>query len=323
LKVIKEYPIFGSGPETFRLSFMPHKGLELAKMEKNVNYDNPHNNYLYLWATTGTVGLITYLYLLWCCFREGMRRLRKDHDDTSPTLYLGMGTALVAYCVSMLTGFDTIATMFYLYTLIAVFGAGECRLDSAAQSTGTSFKRKGLIIIPIILFSLTLYDVSRSLLADHLTLKALSAMGKNPPGLLEARPLLQRSCNLLPRESFYRIQLALVHLRIGQREEGRKDSLREAIHWGYLSLFHGWSPENSFNLISTAYLNLRDCRSAEWACRQALEIDPHNYPLLTNLAMSLSCQGKKKEALDELVKVLSIDPNNHLAGKLKESLGGN
>jgi len=320
LKVIKEYPIFGSGPETFRLSFMPHKGLELAKMEKNVNYDNPHNNYLYLWATTGAVGLLSYLYLLWCCFREGIRRLRKNDDEASPTLYLGTAASLGAHCVSMLTGFDTIATLFYLYTLIAVFGASEGPLDSATPSVASSSAIKGSLIIPIILFCVMLYDVSRTLSADHLALKALQAAGKNPAELLEARPLLESSCNLLPRESFYRTQLALVHLRISQKTDGREDALRAAIHWGYLSLFHGWSPENSFNLISTAYLNLGDCRSAEWACRKALAIDPHNYPLLINLAMSLSCQGKRNEALDTMAKVLSIDPDNQLAGKLKESL---
>lgn len=322
LKVIKESPIFGSGPETFRLSFMPHKGLELAKMEKNVNYDNPHNNYLYLWATTGTVGLISYLCLLWCCFREGARKLRKSHDKTSPTLSLGMVAALGAYCVSMLTGFDTISTLFYLYTLIAVLGASECRLGSPAKSTGTSSERWGFIIVPIILLSLSVYDVSRALLADHLALKALRTAGKNPPGLYEARSQLERSCKLLPRESFYPTQLALIHLRTSQKNEDRENALREAIHWGYRSLFHGWSPENSFNLISTAYLNLGDCRSAEWACRKGLAMDPHNYPLLTNLAMSLSCQGKRNKALDAVEKVLSIDPDNQLAGKLKESLVG-
>jgi O-antigen ligase len=321
-KVIKEHPIFGSGPETFRLSFMPHKGIELARMEKNVNYDNPHNNYLYLWATTGTVGLIAYFYMLWCCFREGMGRLRKDRDDTSPTFYLGMVTALVAYCVSMLTGFDTICTLLYLYTLIALFGASESRVAPETRSTGTSLKRKGLIIVPIILLSLTVYDAARTLLADHLALKGLSAAGKNPPGLFEARALLERSCKALPRESFYRIQLALVHLRMGQYGKGKEEALREAIHWGSSSLNHGWAPENSFNIISTAYLNLRDCRSAEEACRQALAIDPHNYPLLANLAVSLSCQGKRKEALDAVEKVLSIDPTNQLAIKLRKSLSG-
>lgn len=321
-KVIKEYPIFGSGLETFRLSFMPHKGIELAKMEKNVNYDNPHNNYLYLWTTTGTVGLIAYLCLLWCCFREGVRGLRKGHDDTSPTLYLGLGASLVAYCVSMLTGFDTICTLLYLYTLIALFGSRESRMDSQTRGTQASSKRYVFIIIPIIFLVLTLYDVSRTLLADHLALKGLKAAGRNPPGLLEARALLERSCKALPRESFYRIQLALVHLRIGQYGKGKEAALREAIHWASLSLNHGWAPENSFNLMSTAYLSLGDCRSAERVCRQALQMDPHNYPLLTNLAMSLACQGKRKEALDALEKVLSIDPNYPVARNLKKSLTG-
>jgi O-antigen ligase len=318
-KVIKEYPLFGSGPETFRLSFMPYKGIELAKMEKNVNYDNPHNNYLYIWATTGTLGLITYLYLLFCSFREGIRNL-KENIASNPTFYLGILTSLEAYCIAMLTGFDTISTIFYFYCIIALIAVSDNHLGKKAQIVKPKHKRNVLVMIVIILSCLIIYDTSRFLLADHLTLKALKLIGKKPPHLLEARQILKRSCNLLPRESFYRLQLAIVNLKIGRKEVGKKDSLREAVHWGYLSLLHSWAPENSYNIIGTAYLNLRDCRSAEWACRRGLEIDPYNYPLRTNLAISLSCQGKRQEALNEVVKALSIDPNYSLALWLKKFL---
>ncbi|RLA92942.1 MAG: hypothetical protein DRG25_05415 [Deltaproteobacteria bacterium] len=320
-KVIKKYPIFGSGPETFRLSFMPYKGIELAKMEKNVNYDNPHNNYLYIWATTGTLGLITYLYLLFCSFREGIRNL-KENIASNPTLYLGILTSLEAYCIAMLTGFDTITTIFYFYGIIVLIAVSDNHLVKKDQITKPKHKGNFLVMIVIILSGLIIYDTSRVLLADHLTLKALKLVGKKPPHLLKARQILKRSCNLLPRESFYRLQLAMVNLKIGRKEVGKKDSFREAVHWGYLSLLHSWAPENSYNVISTAYLNLRDCRSAEWACRRGLEVDPYNYPLRTNLAISLSCQGKRKEALNEVIKALSIDPSYSLAIKLKKFLTG-
>ena len=320
LKVIKEYPLFGSGPETFRISFMPYKGIELARMEKNLNYDNPHNNYLFLWATAGTLGFVAYLYMLLCCFKEGLRKIKNNNHLNSPIFYLGILTSLEAYCVSMVTGFDTISTVFYFYVIIAILAGGKRPLKTKEQSAGTASKKYTMLIILICLSCLTFYDVSRALMADHLTLKALKLLGKKPPCISKACQNLRHSCALLPRESFYRLQLGMIYLKIGQKEVEKKDSLHEAVHWGYLSLLHGWAPENSYNLIGTAYLYLRDCRSAEWACKQGLEVDPHNYPLRTNLAISLSCQGKTREALNEVVKALSIDPDYPFARKLKKWL---
>lgn len=317
LKVIREHPILGSGPETFRLSFMPHKSLELARMEKNVNWDNPHNNYLNLWASTGTLGIITYLFLLFCCFRAGIRGLKKEEASFSPVLYLGIITSLEAYCVAMLTGFDTISTIFCLYGIIAVLAAGESQLEKKVRVNGRSFRRYGLLIISILLTCLTLYDTSRVLLADHLALKGIKLLRENPPRILEARDILKRSCNLLPRESFYRLQLGMVYLKIGQKERENKEALREAIHWGNQSLRHSWAPENSHNLISISYLYLRDYHRAEQACRQGLEIDPYNCQLRTNLAISLSCQGKSREALNEAEKALSVDPDYSPARGIK------
>jgi len=320
-KVIREHPIFGSGPETFRLSFMPHKSLELARMEKNVNYDNPHNNYLNLWASTGTLGLATYLFLLFCCFREGIRGLKKEKSSFSPVLYLGIITSLEAYSVSMLTGFDTISTVFYLYVIIALLASGESQIEKKVRVNGRSFKGYAFLAILIFLSCLAIYDTSRVVRADQMALKGIKLLKKNPPGILEARDILKRSCNLLPRESFYRLQLGMVCLKIGQKEEGSKEALREAVHWGKQSLCHSWAPENSHNLISISYLYLGDYHSAEQACRQGLGIDPYNYPVRTNLAISLSCQGKNREALIEVEKALSIDPDYPPARDLRTRLG--
>lgn len=320
-KVIKEYPIFGSGPETFRLSFMPHKSLELARIAKNVNWDNPHNNYLNLWASVGTLGILTYFFLLFCCFREGIRGLKKENPYFSPVLYLGIFTSLEAYCVSMLTGFDTISTIFLLYSIIALLATGENQFERKVKSTEKSFKMYAFFMILILLSGLTLYDTSRVLLADHLTLKGIKLQRENPPRIIEALDFLKRSCNLLPRESFYRLRLGMLYLEIGQKEQRSKEALRKAIHWGDRSLRHSWAPENSHNLISISYLYLEDWHNAEQACRQGLEIDPYNYPLRTNLAISLFCQGKNREALNEAEKALAIDPDYPLALDLRAQLG--
>lgn len=323
--VIKEYPLLGSGPETFRLAFMPHKSLALATMEKNVNFDNPHNNYLYLWTTTGTVGIIAYLYLLFCSFKEGIKKIKEDSASFPPTLCLGILTSLEAYCITMLTGFDTLSTIFYFYGIIALLATKSIPKSGQTEPLLSLTKRQNgfkvaMILVSFILFLLTLFDSSRVVLADSRALKAMKEINKPSPDSFKAKNFMLGACNLLPRESFYCLQLGMVHLTLWQKEKTREAYLREAIQWGYLSLFHGWAPENSYNLISTAYLFMGNCLGAEKVSKRALEIDPHNFPLRTNLAIALSCQGKHQEARSEVEKALAIAPEYPIAKKLREWL---
>jgi O-antigen ligase len=323
LKAIRENPLLGSGPETFRIAFMPHKSIELARLEKNVNFDNPHNNYLYLWATTGSVGLLTYFYLLFACFREGMRRLR-SHDSSPATLYLGVVSSLLAYGVCMLTGFDTIATLGYFCALIAILAAGQSPSErKASGGAGTVSGRYLLVFLCALLFGGVVYDTSRVLGADYLAHKALALDMRLPTSQDQAAALLERACARAPRESYYRLRLAELYLRRAQEAEYKEPLLlRKAVYWGELSLQQGWAPENSFQLMSTAYLRLKACAEAESTSRRGLALDPQNFPLRTTLACALACQGKREEARGEVVRALSIDPTYLPARRLKKSLEG-
>lgn len=56
---------FGIGIETYRYAFMSHKSKRLEALDPMTNHDNPHNNYLYILASFGIVGLLAYLWLLY------------------------------------------------------------------------------------------------------------------------------------------------------------------------------------------------------------------------------------------------------------------
>jgi Flp pilus assembly protein TadD len=56
---------FGIGIETYRYAFMSHKSKRLEALDPMTNHDNPHNNYLYVLASFGIVGLAAYLWVLY------------------------------------------------------------------------------------------------------------------------------------------------------------------------------------------------------------------------------------------------------------------
>ena len=64
----------GIGIETYRYAFMSHKSLRLEALDPMTNHDNPHNNYLYVLASFGLLGLAAYgwllVSLLWQAFRR-------------------------------------------------------------------------------------------------------------------------------------------------------------------------------------------------------------------------------------------------------------
>lgn len=320
LKVIRDYPLSGSGPETFRVAFMPHKSIELAGLERNVNFDNPHNNYLYLWATTGSVGLFAYLYLLFACVQEGMRRTRLP-DGSCATLYLGVVSSLVAYGVCMLTGFDTLATLGYFYILVAILAAGTSRPErEACGGTGNTFRQYAVMLATAVLLGVAVYDASRAWRADQLVQKALILDERDPAASEKAEALLEGACAMLPRESFYRLRLAESYLKNAQEAKHKERRLRRALHWGELSLQQGWAPENSYQLIGTAYLRLGACNEAELNARRGLAIDPYNFPLRITLARALTCQGRNEEALQEAERAFSVDPSYAPARRLEKKL---
>lgn len=321
LEVIKEHPVFGSGFSMFRLAFMPHKGIELARLEKNTNYDHPHNHYLYVWTTTGALGILAYLSLLVCSVRAGVRNLKARHPLVPPGVSLGLLASLGGYGLAMLTGIDTIATMVYFYAVTAVLAAGDGGELGQVSPRCRRLKQAGLLLAAVLLTGFVTFDSLRIISADHLALQGLvAAQADTPASFAESRTLLQQAADALPRESFYSLQAGAAALRLGLHEGKRSPAFQDAIAWGYRSLVHGWAPENSWNLISTSYLNRGQWAEAEQASRQGLALDPYNMPLMYNRAKALAYLGRRHEALEETERILSIYPAFTDAQELRRRL---
>lgn len=69
---------FGIGIETYRYAFMSHKSKRLEALDPMTNHDNPHNNYLYVLASFGIVGLLAYLWVLYRLLTVSFSRFWKN-----------------------------------------------------------------------------------------------------------------------------------------------------------------------------------------------------------------------------------------------------
>ncbi|PIR61389.1 MAG: hypothetical protein COY81_04385 [Candidatus Pacebacteria bacterium CG_4_10_14_0_8_um_filter_43_12] len=120
LEVWKRYPIFGSGLETFGYSYYQDRPVEHNLVsEWDFLYNKAHNEFLNFLATTGLVGLTSYVLLLgWVLFWATKKMFtdssQKENDKLLVSAMLG---SIVALSISNFFGFSTVmvTVLQYLY----------------------------------------------------------------------------------------------------------------------------------------------------------------------------------------------------------------
>ncbi len=111
LNLIKDHPLLGTGPETFAYSFLPYRPVELNQTaEWEFLYNKAHNEYLNIAATTGLLGLASYLFLIGKIVFLNVR-------TRNNILQAGLFAGWVGVLVSDFFGFSVVATslLFWLY----------------------------------------------------------------------------------------------------------------------------------------------------------------------------------------------------------------
>jgi len=121
----KSSPIFGTGVETFAFDYYKFKpaGQNMTS-EWDYLYNKAHNEYLNYLATTGIVGLGTYLSMififLWLFVKYYLSTIKKNVFDAN---HLVINIALVASYISILVtdsvGFSVVITNIYLFMIPA------------------------------------------------------------------------------------------------------------------------------------------------------------------------------------------------------------
>jgi putative inorganic carbon (hco3(-)) transporter len=244
IKVGLRYPIFGSGVETFAYSYYKDRPLAHNLVsEWDFLYNKAHNEFLNFWATTGAVGLISYLLLL-TAFSGGpvavilfpsatkniLRRIplaKKFATDeffsqfTVPNQFssflfsAALSTGLIALSVSNFFGFSTVMVTILLFLYPAFFV-----VTMAKDSNWFTFSlpnldpttRRVTYSLTIGIIFILLYWVFNMWQADK-----LFALGKsyNQAGQLQqAVSYLQQASTLEPSEATFTDELSLAYARL-------------------------------------------------------------------------------------------------------------
>lgn len=228
-KIIRDNFFFGAGPGTYRIAFMPYKTLKHEIREPRANYDSPHNAYLNMWGTRGTLAFLVYLWILLRFIKKSLIILgNKSTKKEDKLLIFVLLSALFSYMIWAFGSFDSNVTTPILFMLLASLSFWEYQSKPENNENKTSFKHANLIIrsIALIIAPLSIasiYNAHGFYRADQYFAKGfqqkkvargLQRSGKQKKAKLlffKATQNMKKAVSLNPNESSYSLRLTHVY----------------------------------------------------------------------------------------------------------------
>jgi len=115
-KIMKDYPMFGCGLNTYAL----------VEGRYDIGWGGyPHNSYLQMAAEIGVVGISIFLWMLFVLFRDSIRALRLIELQTNKILLFGFLTGLLGFLIHSFfdTNFYSVQLSSFMWVIMGVIVA--------------------------------------------------------------------------------------------------------------------------------------------------------------------------------------------------------
>ncbi len=320
-QIFLHYPIFGSGVETFAYSYYSFRPLAHNLVsEWDFVYNKAHNEFLNYLATTGSIGFLSYLGLIfvfafWASFKSPHPRL----------LTVGLVASYFSYLISNFFGFSVVATALFFYLFPALAIASSQTLNNynikAFRALGEFFNqsfvnRASRVVIVTVAVFLTV-GVVRFWYAD-----TLFAKGQNysDAGLsTQAYQYLSQATLLRPDEPYYSSEFGFTASTLAvltsQTDASTSGELQDlAASQTAISL--ETSPRNvsflrtairTFFQLST--LDPKFEKITFQIIEVATKLAPSDPKVLYNKALILGQLDRYSEAVEALKEAIKLKPN--------------
>ncbi len=313
LRIWGHYPIFGSGVETFAYSYYAFRPVEHNLVsEWDFLYNKAHNEYLNIAATTGTTGILSYLFLIFAIYKLFI----KNADLFSISLMAGVSGILVANFF----GFSTVCSQIILFLFPAFATNWKHKQETVTNIKKINIftKQKYLIVFTIFVFFGVTYFLVRYFLAD--TKFALGKTYNEQGDYLKGQQYLQKAIDFSRKEAVFHSEIANSYAGIAlslNKLKGKEDTqpfvelaISESLKATTLS------PANVNILRNRAgvFLKLSDIDPkysgfAKETLIFASEKAPTDAKILYNLALTYVRTGEIDKSINLVEKVVDIKPN--------------
>lgn len=326
----RHYPVSGSGVETFAYTYYNFKPVEHnLTSEWDLLYNKAHNEYLNYLATTGIVGLTSYLLLigvfLWWIFRRMNNESRIKEPNIHNSSFLTL-TSLAAGYISLLVtnffGFSVVLTslLFFLFPAMSYVLTHESQVTS--HKSRFTFPRL-LLLLPLLL--VTCYLLLKTYNIFHADqLYALGKKDNTEAAPKEAAKNLEKALKANPGEPKYYDELAdsTSQIAVVLSEDG-KDKDAQEFSGLTLSLSNQSlqiSPRNvtlwssrAIYLKRLAAVDQKYLTLAIQSLEKTVELAPTDPSFRYNLGVLYDRADQEDKAIETLVKTIELKPDYNQA----------
>lgn len=333
IKAIKDRPLFGFGPDTFRLVFRRYAPVSYAQDAGYLSVaDNVHNYILQLAASVGIIGMLLFYgmgtWVAFLTFKLGFTPCKKDPSiSTQGRLILGgIWVSCFAYMVHLSFGLSLPGATFLFIIFMGCLVAPLAHEKEVEPLSLAPFALGigSIAFVAITVFSLRLY------IADYDYLKGLTAQQANDP--IAAIGHFERAIKLNPFVDRYRTEYfnasaaaATNALNAAQNKQMSSQEaqtyLSEAIKTGTQAItFMPWEYDN-YSLMTVFYVQVADLTGDPTYYKKAislaeaqLKLTPTGLALRYGYAAALAGEGRLDEAIEQ-AKICATQDTNFAQAK--------
>lgn len=334
INVWRRYPVFGSGVETFAYSYYQDRPAEHNLVsEWDFLYNKAHNELLNFLATTGVVGLSSYLLIFVWVGIYVLKSLISDKiEPENKFILLALFAGLIAQSISNFFGFSTVMVTVLLFLYLGVisetFKAASASPSSksaiSAQNKNKNKKNSlhglqylGISVVAILSFFL-LAKIYLYWSADvaYSNGKSSNRTGPTDTGLIYIAEAIQKS----PGEAIFYNELsgdyasAAVQLAETGEATAAAETAQTAIMLSDTALKLNSKHMNFYKTRAQVFITLAQLdpdmmKEAERTLTAAIEKSPTDAKLWYNLGIVQHGLNKPDQAIEILEKTVALKPN--------------
>jgi O-antigen ligase len=333
IKVWQRYPLFGSGVETFAYSYYQDRPVAHNMVsEWDFLYNKAHNELLNFLATTGAVGLGSYLlifvYVAWACLKNLVSQQVRIKDKL---FLLALLAGMVAQSVSNFFGFSTVMVtilLFWYLGMISQLSKNENALAEKSQMKAkVSPKNQTRALSGLQYLGITLVAIGSFMLLAKVYLywsadvaysggKKMVRSGQTDNALISLAEAIQKS----PSEAIYYDELssiyasAAVSLLKANEASAAAETAQTAILLSDTALQLNSAHLNIYKtrarvFITLAQLDPKLLSEAETSLKSAINRSPTDAKLWFNLGVVQFSMENYQDASLSLEKTISLKPD--------------
>ncbi len=293
LDSVSDYPVLGSGPNTFRNTFTQYATVEYARHAPERREDKVHNSYVEDLATTGWLGFLTCVAMQIALFGYLIRWLLRNRGKPAWVLVFWIFIAGVVYMAHTIFMFHTTTPYTFFWILMAI-AISLTMLDNPRIKTlrwrMSDNISNLMLMVAGMLICLSIFIAVRPLIANAYYFEAERRMNpNNPPSAIAAIPKYE-----------------------------------EAIRWNGSEVRYRWS--YAIALLTETQMMDKDAKEKQCAkirevINEAIEREPESGMLYYNRGIFMAqCGASNEEVLADVSKCIDMYPTGYMARQFRAQL---